>query len=141
MSAAYILAIASVTSVLISIATLVYTMANGHQKKTYAKMRGIEDALAKKADVGDLTLTRAEVRMIEGRVTVAETDIKHLPDGKTANRLELGLTGLTGQVNLLAERIKASTATLERVQEALDRVERDALLRAEREALDRGVPA
>ena len=68
----------------------------------------------------------AEIKELAGRVTVleqrvgtVENDVRHLPDRDHAQRMEVTLTELRGQLAVLSERLQPVSAIADRLQEFL----------------------
>ena len=61
----------------------------------------------------------ADVSLVKDRVTSIESDLKHLPDQKTVNKLEGMIGTLSKVVGMLSERIKPIAAMADRIQEAI----------------------
>lgn len=106
-------------AVVISVATLIYTILDGRGKKTAQKIRDIDGRLASKADAMEVGHLAEKVDRVEDRMTTVEGEIRHLPDKDTAHNIELRVSDLTGQVGKLAEQLRPVTAMAERIQEAL----------------------
>lgn len=97
--------------------TLLFAIYTARSKASSAKIADIETAVDKKAAAGEVALLIGKAALMEHRVTVMETEIKHMPDGQTANELQRSVIELSGKVEVLSERLKPVAATLERVQE------------------------
>jgi hypothetical protein len=68
---------------------------------------------------GRVTAIEAKAYMSEGRLTLMEKDIEHLPDRDATHRMELALSDLKGQLAQLDERLKPVSNTAARLQEYL----------------------
>lgn len=58
---------------------------------------------------------------IETRLSVVEGDMRHLPDKEATHRLEMAITQLAGKMEAMDERFKPVAATLNRIQDVLER--------------------
>lgn len=68
---------------------------------------------------GDFKEVCLKVESLEDRTSKVEGEIEHLPDKDQAHRMELSLRDMRGDLNVMAERMKAVAATGERLQEFL----------------------
>jgi uncharacterized coiled-coil protein SlyX len=67
----------------------------------------------------DYKETAKKVEALEDRVSKVEGQMDHLPDQASMHRMELDLSGMRGDLNVMAERMKAIASTGERLQEYL----------------------
>jgi uncharacterized coiled-coil protein SlyX len=63
--------------------------------------------------------TAKKVEALEDRVSKVEGHLDYLPDQASMHRMELDLSGMRGDLNVMAERMKAIASTGERLQEYL----------------------
>jgi hypothetical protein len=119
----------------IALATVVYGWFTAGEKKALAEVGKLRAEIAAvdaklatqkdaHADAEKITAGAVVARfaLIESRVQSIEGELKHLPDGDAAHRLELAVTQLSGQISVLEERMKPIAAINERLQEwALER--------------------
>jgi hypothetical protein len=63
--------------------------------------------------------TRARLDRHEARIASLETDLRHMPDLKSMQRLEVGLTELRGEMRAMAEALKPVAKISDRLQEFL----------------------
>jgi hypothetical protein len=106
-------------AVVISVATLIYTILDGRGKKTALKINNIDTKLGMKADAMELVHLAEKVDRVEDRMTTVEGEIKHLPDKDTAHDIQMEVAKLSGQVGIIAEQLKPVTAMAERIQQAM----------------------
>lgn len=97
-------------SVVISAASLLYTIFNGREKKMDARFT------TQDTKIGVLV---AENDLIKGRVAAVESELKHLPDKDQTHRLEIKMGEMSAELGRLAERMKPIGAMADRIQEAL----------------------
>lgn len=102
-----------------AVLSLALAVWGNYSKAAAAKVAKVERAVEQKAESATVTLLAAKVDLVEDRIIRIETDLKHLPDNKTANELKDGLADLRAQVGVLSERIKPIAAISDRVQQAL----------------------
>jgi hypothetical protein len=103
-------------AVVISVATLIYTILDGRGKKTALKINNIDTKLGMKADAMELVHLAEKVDRVEDRMTTVEGEIKHLPDKDTAHDIQMEVAKLSG---IIAEQLKPVTAMAERIQQAM----------------------
>lgn len=60
-----------------------------------------------------------KIEALEDRISRIEGEVGHLPDQGSMHRMELALTAMKGDLNVMTERMKAVAATGERLQEYL----------------------
>jgi hypothetical protein len=97
-------------AVVISAASLLYTIFIGRKKDTEEKFKAYDirlGAVAGKLDV------------VEEKVTIVQNDLKHLPDKETTHRLELSIHEMRTEMRGLTERMKPIGAMAERMQDAI----------------------
>jgi uncharacterized coiled-coil protein SlyX len=95
--------IAQWVSLTIAMAGLAYTFATNSKKAT-------TERLAK---------TEGKVEALEDKVARLDGEIGHLPDQAGMHRMELALSAMRGDLNVMTERMKAVASTGERLQEFL----------------------
>ncbi len=89
----------------VAIAALLYTIVSARSKANNEAVTGLDERLDD----------------VEDKVTVLDQKLRSLPDKDAMHRLELSMERLTGNVEVLGERIKPVAATCQRLQEALER--------------------
>jgi uncharacterized coiled-coil protein SlyX len=60
-----------------------------------------------------------KLEALEDRTAKVEGHLDHLPDQASIHRMELSLSGMRGDLNVMTERMKAIASTGERLQEYL----------------------
>lgn len=94
---------ATLASTLLSIGAVVYAWLTSGSKAALGKIEQMEARLA----------------ATERRMDQVETDLHHLPDKDHAQRMELALAEMRGEVKVLNERLIPVAATSARLQEFL----------------------
>lgn len=84
--------------IFIALAGLLYTAINNRSGK-------IDKALNEKADATAFAALLARTSMLENKITVIETDMKHIPNKDQAHRLELHVAQMGADIKALAQRV------------------------------------
>lgn len=106
-------------AVAIAAASLLYTIFNGRSEKNAEKLAILDTKIETKADKGTVAAAIGKLDILEDRATRIETNLAHLPDHKTVNKLEAMIGTLSKDVGVLSERIKPIGAMADRIQEAI----------------------
>lgn len=113
-------------AVVISAMALVYTIVANRRKGSDEKFAGIDTKIAgievkveAKASKSVVDVLVGKVDKIEDRITIIDSDLKHLPNKDVTHRLELAIASMRTEVRELAATVKPIGATMGRVQEVL----------------------
>lgn len=101
----------------IALGTVVYGWFTAGEKKA------LKEVAALRSDLKDIdSAVVARFQLLDSKVQTIEGELKHLPDGDAAHRLELAVEKLTGKLEVLEERMRPIAAINARLQEwALER--------------------
>jgi hypothetical protein len=110
---------ASWVAVALSAMALAYTIIANRRKDSDAKLAAIDVKLESKASKSVVDVLVGKVDKIEDRITIIDSDLKHLPDKDVTHRLELAIASMRTEVRELAATVKPIGATMGRVQEVL----------------------
>jgi hypothetical protein len=83
------------------------------------RSREVDRKIDSKADALQVGALAGKLDLVEDRVTIVESDLKHLPDKETTHRLEMSLGDLRSEVRGLSEKMKPIAAIADRVQDAV----------------------
>lgn len=83
------------------------------------RSKNFDNKLDAKADRETVGILAGKLDLLEDRATRIESDISHLPDHSTVSKLEGVIGKLSGDVGILAERIRPVAAIADRLQEKI----------------------
>ncbi|MBR0962204.1 hypothetical protein [Bradyrhizobium japonicum] len=117
-------------AILIAAASFLHSFFNGRSKeneKRFAvleeritdKVDDIKSGLEGKASKETVSIAVGKLDILEDRATRIESDLRHLPDHTTVNRLENLIGKLSGDVGVLSERIRPIASIADRLQEKI----------------------
>ena len=87
--------------------------------ETDKRFEGIEEELKTKAGKDQTAVLAAKLDVAEDKLTRIDVELEHMPDRNTVQELAKEVSKLSGDVGILAERVKPIVAIAERVQEAI----------------------
>lgn len=106
-------------AVVVSAAAFIYTVVANRRQNSDAKLAAFDAKLKSKASKSVVDVLVAKVDKVEDRITIIDSDLKHLPDKDVTHRLELALASMRTEVRELAATVKPIGATMARVQDVL----------------------
>lgn len=106
-------------AVILSAASLYYSIANNRSKDTSEKFILLDTKIETKADRSHVGILAGKLDIVEDKVTIVQNDLKHLPDKDITHRLEMSIGEMRTEMRGLAERMKPIGAMAERMQEAI----------------------
>ncbi|BAF88137.1 unknown protein [Azorhizobium caulinodans ORS 571] len=106
-------------SLCVSLFTLGFYVWTYRSKAAADRVAALEKALGDKASTGRLAALEDRVDKVEDRTTTIEGDIRHMPSASQAQRLEIALSEVRGDLAVLNERLGPIGAISERLQEFL----------------------
>ncbi len=111
--------IANWGSLCVSLFTLAFYVWTYRSKAAADRVAALEKALVDKASTGRMGALEDRVDKVEDRTTTIEGDIRHMPSASQAQRLEIALSEVRGDLAVLNERLGPIGAISERLQEFL----------------------
>ena len=106
-------------AITLSFIAVLYPILSGKARKTDERFEALDEKLGSKASETRVALLAGKVDIVEDKVTVIESDLKHLPDKETTHRLEVALGEVKTEMGRLTERMKPIANMADRMQEAL----------------------
>lgn len=117
-------------AIAISVASMLYGIFNSRSKENEqkfavleerieARVTSIQTSLDGKAAKDTVAIIHGKVDLLEDRATRIESDLRHLPDHSTVNKLESMIGKLSGDVGILSERIRPIASIADRLQEKI----------------------
>lgn len=117
-------------AILIAAASFLHTIVNSRSKeneKRFAvleerlddKVKAIQTQLETRAAKETVAIAVGKLDILEDRATRIESDLRHLPDHSTVNKLESMIGKLSGDVGILSERIRPIASIADRLQEKI----------------------
>lgn len=103
----------------LSALSLIYTSRRDRSQATEQKLKDMDAFVDSRASKAQADAISEKVDKLEDRATRLESELKHLPDHSTVNRLETKIADLSSQVGVLAERIRPVAAIADRLQEKI----------------------
>ena len=103
-------------AIAVSVVALLYAM---KKDKSDKRFEGIEEELKTKAGKDQTAVLAAKLDVAEDKLTRIDVELEHMPDRNTVQELAKEVSKLSGDVGILAERVKPIVAIAERVQEAI----------------------
>lgn len=88
-------------------------------EQAFDKFRDEEFGGFRKEVEGDLQRTNASLDLLKERMSVTESVIKQLPDKESVHRLELTVSQLSGDLNVIGQKVEGVDRTARRVEEFL----------------------
>lgn len=104
---------------ILSMASLATTIIMTRGKAAADKVRELDAKLDDKASAGRVGATEERVSQMEHRLTALEGEMRHLPSRDQTHKMELALAQMSGQLQVMGERLGPIAATSERLQEFL----------------------
>lgn len=121
-------ALAPWVAITVAIGSLFYSIFNGRSKALEDKLElkaskevveAIGDRVNEKASREQVAILASKLDLVEDRATRIESDLRHLPDHDTVNKLEGMISVLSRDVGILSERIRPVAAIADRLQEKI----------------------
>jgi hypothetical protein len=89
------------------------------EEKLDDKVSELQRTIELKAGKDTVGILHGKLDIVEDRTTRIESDLRHLPDQSTVNKLEGMIGSLSTQVGVLSERIRPVAAIADRLQERI----------------------
>lgn len=102
-----------------AVGSLIYTMKRDRSQAMDQKLANLGTFVDTRASKEHVASVANKLDKLEDRTTRIETELKHLPDNQTVNRLEMRIAEMSTQVGVLAARIEPVSAIADRLQEKL----------------------
>lgn len=102
-----------------AVGSLFYTMKRDRSQAMDQKMASLTTFVDTRASKEHVSSVAEKLDKLEDRTTRIESEMKHLPDNGTVNRLEQRIAEMSTQVGVLAARIEPVSRVADRLQEKL----------------------
>lgn len=103
----------------ISLITVAWGAITVRTKAAADKVDLLEKAMADKASTGRMAAAEDRLARMDSRLTALENELRHLPSRDQTHKLEIAIAQMSGQLNVMSERLSPVAAISERLQEYL----------------------
>ena len=106
-------------AIAVSVIALLYAVKKDKSADTDKRFDGIDKKFELKADKDQVATLAGKLDVAEDNITRIMVELDHLPDRNTVQNLAQEVAKLSGDVGVLAERVKPIVAIADRVQAAI----------------------